>query len=309
MKRNQNRKDTVRRERIIMVLTSAFVLAALVGAGIYRNGQDIREKDSGYEVDFASLEDTAGDKYKELAEGIGQQVQDPLNADDALDYMPREGVLEEGIYMEEAGSGQVEIGKLKKDIKELSDNIEKTTGISKTDKIVKENVVEPEQQLDAPVLEEQLGTEPQRLRLDKEPAFLEASGFYMPVEGEVIMHYDMEHTVYFETLDQYKYNPATIISAPQGAPVYACADATIVCLYSNEEIGNAVCLDLGNGYEVTYGQLKDIGYQEGDQIARGTQIATVAAPTKYYSLEGSNLYFAMKKDGESKNAEAWMPIQ
>ena len=33
-----------------------------------------------------------------------------------------------------------------------------------------------------------------------------------PVDGNVIMNYSMDKTVYFSTLDQYKYNPALIIS-------------------------------------------------------------------------------------------------
>ena len=60
---------------------------------------------------------------------------------------------------------------------------------------------------------------------------------------------------------------------------------------------------------MTYGQVKDLQCQEGDKVARGKQIAAVAAPTIYYTVEGSNLYFAMKKDGETRSAEALLPIQ
>lgn len=47
------------------------------------------------------------------------------------------------------------------------------------------------------------------------------------------------------------------------------------------------------GYQATYGQLKDIQVSEGSLIEAGTLLGYVAAPTKYYSLEGSNLYFAL----------------
>ena len=33
----------------------------------------------------------------------------------------------------------------------------------------------------------------------------------------------------------------------------------------------------------------------------GDGIGTVAAPTKYYSLEGTNVYFKLTKDGEPVN--------
>jgi len=294
MKRAQTRKETVRRERMIMILSSVFVLAALVCVGLYMRGQTTEKQGDGYEIDFAELESNISEKYEELAEAVPGQGN---LSDDAMDYMPREELLEEGLYMQEADSGKVEIGKLQEDIKKLADEVE-----SMEKPIVEE------------IVAEEIMSEEERLALEAEqlignPAFAEVNGLYLPVEGKVLMHYDMDHTVYFATLDQYKYNPATIISASVGAPVYACADATITSIYSNEEIGTAIVLNLGNGYEVTYGQVKDLQYQEGQKVARGKQIATVAAPTIYYSVEGSNLYFAMKKDGETRNAEALLPIQ
>ena len=38
--------------------------------------------------------------------------------------------------------------------------------------------------------------------------FTEDSYILWPVNGAVIMSYSMDKTVYFQTLDQYKYNPA-----------------------------------------------------------------------------------------------------
>lgn len=294
MKRAQTRKETVRRERMIMILSSVFVLAALVCVGLYMRGQTTEKQGDGYEIDFAELENNISEKYEELAEGVPGQGN---LSDDAMDYMPREEILEEGLYMQEADSGKVEIGKLQEDIKKLAGEVE-----SMEKPIVEE--IETEVIMSE---EERLALEAEQLIGD--PAFTEVNGLYLPVEGKVLMHYDMDHTVYFATLDQYKYNPATIISASVGSPVYACADGTVTSIYSNEEIGTAIVLNLGNGYEVTYGQVKDIQYQEGQKVARGKQIATVAAPTIYYSVEGSNLYFAMKKDGETRNAEALLPIQ
>lgn len=290
MKRIQNRKETVRRERLIMVLSSVFVLAALVCVGIYMKGQNTQEQDDGYEIDFAKLETNVTEKYDELAAGIQEQA-DSLSADDALDYMPMEGVLEEGIYMEEAGSGQVEIGKKQ----------DQTSTGSVIKEAAEEELLE-EVQAQEELLEQEVIQE-------KGPSFTEAEGFYLPVAGEVLMHYDMEHTVYFATLDQYKYNPATIISAEENTPVYACADGIVTGIYSNEELGFAMTIDLGNGYEVTYGQVKDFLYKEGDRVARGNQIATVAAPTKYYSVEGSNLYFSLKQNGEIRSAEGLLPLE
>ena len=42
---------------------------------------------------------------------------------------------------------------------------------------------------------------------------------------------------------------------------------------------------------------------EGNYVNRGDVLAKVSAPTKYFSVEGSNLYFQLTKDGEPVNPE------
>ncbi len=69
-----------------------------------------------------------------------------------------------------------------------------------------------------------------------------------PVQGNVILDYSMDSTIYFPTLDQYKCNPALIIQGDVSEPVAAPAEAQVTEVGSNEEIGNYVVLDLGSGY-------------------------------------------------------------
>jgi septal ring factor EnvC (AmiA/AmiB activator) len=57
-------------------------------------------------------------------------------------------------------------------------------------------------------------------------------------------------------------------------------------------------MELGDGYEVTYGQLGDIQVEEGTVVARGQVIATVGAVSRYYSVEGTHLYVKITKDNE-----------
>ena len=56
-------------------------------------------------------------------------------------------------------------------------------------------------------------------------------------------------------------------------------------------------MNLGDGYELTYGQLKDLAVSEGDMVETGDLVGSVAAPTMYYSVEGANVYFKLTKDG------------
>ena len=125
--------------------------------------------------------------------------------------------------------------------------------------------------------------------------FTEESTLTWPASGAVIMGYSMDQTVFFQTLEQYKYNPAMIISGEVGESINASAAGIVTDI---EETGTTVTLDMGNGYSAVYGQLADVGLSIGDYINAGETIGTLKEPTKYYSVEGPNLYFQVLKDGE-----------
>lgn len=128
--------------------------------------------------------------------------------------------------------------------------------------------------------------------------FTPEEGLTWPLEGNVLLNYSMDSTVYFETLDQYRYNPAMIIGGDVNSKVKLIATGKIKDISENEETGCTVVQDLGDGYEAVYGQLKEVSFEEGDLVEQGQVIGYVSEPTKYYSKEGSNLYFALRKNGE-----------
>lgn len=264
-----------------MLASSAFVLTALTMTGIYMKNSSVEEKNDGYTLDFTALENSADDKLQEIAKAgegnssagtqkrtgnttLGKEEIQGQAVEDDLDYMPLE-----------AGSGQVEIPG-------LTDNSPVENEIADND-LLAEN-------------ESKLGEE-------KTVSFSESEGLLLPVEGTVLMSYSMDKSIYFATLDQYKYNPAVIFSAALGAEVTASADGKVISIFENEEIGNAVTVDLGNGYQATYGQLEEVKIKKGAYVKAGEKLGVIAAPTKYYSTEGSNLYFKLEKDGSPVDPE------
>ena len=124
--------------------------------------------------------------------------------------------------------------------------------------------------------------------------FTDTSVLTWPVRGNVILDYSMDQTVYFPTLDQFKCNPGIVIQAEVSDPVAAPANAKVLEVGSNEEIGNFVVLDLGNEYKATCGQLKEISAVPGEYLEAGQILGYVAEPTKYYSVEGVNVFFELK---------------
>ena len=127
--------------------------------------------------------------------------------------------------------------------------------------------------------------------------FSEAERLMWPVMGNVILGYSMDTTTWFPTLEQYKCNPANVIQSDVSTPVVAPADARVLEVGHNEEIGNYLRLDLGNEYTAVCGQLKEIPVVENEYLHKGELLGYVAEPTKYYSVEGVNVYFELLHSG------------
>ena len=128
-----------------------------------------------------------------------------------------------------------------------------------------------------------------------------------PVNGNILLDYSMNQTTYFPTLDQYKLSPAISVGAVEGAPVVAAVNGTVYSVEQDAQTGTTLTMELGNGYQAIYGQLTDLTVSEGDTVKKGTTIGYIAQPTKYYSTEGTNLYFAMRKNGEPIDPIAYLP--
>lgn len=132
--------------------------------------------------------------------------------------------------------------------------------------------------------------------VDVEPmnlSFYEDSKLAWPVEGNVILDYSMDSTVYFATLEQYKYNPAILIQSEVNTPVFAATDGIVAEISSDEEIGNYVVMELGNDYTLQYGQLKALEVSVGEEVNAGDIIGYISEPSKYFVTEGSHLYLKM----------------
>ena len=98
-----------------------------------------------------------------------------------------------------------------------------------------------------------------------------------------------------------------IRKSADSVPVVAAVDGTVYSVEQNEQTGTTLTMELGNGYQAVYGQLTDLTVSEGDTVKKGTTIGYIAQPTKYYSTEGTNLYFAMRKNGEPIDPIEYLP--
>jgi murein DD-endopeptidase MepM/ murein hydrolase activator NlpD len=158
---------------------------------------------------------------------------------------------------------------------------------------------------DAP--DAQADEESQAASAELESLHFEKDASVWPVEGEVLLDYSMDSSIYFPTLEQYRYNPAMVIDAAVNDKVYSAAKGTITNISESEETGCTVTQDLGDGYTAVYGQLKELNFAVGDTVESGQVLGYVSEPTKYYSVEGSNVYFSLTKDGEAVDPKDYLP--
>lgn len=164
-----------------------------------------------------------------------------------------------------------------------------------------ENLPDPEGTGETVILDEtQAASSADAVSEEPELSFSpETDHLLWPVAGNVILDYSMDKTVYFTTLDQYKYNPAIIVQGSLDENVMSAAPGKITKVETLEETGMTVTMDIGDGYEVIYGQLKELPVKEGDYLQAGETVGYVSEPTRYYTKEGCNVYFEVRKDGES----------
>lgn len=315
-RRNRN---SIRKERIIMLTSSVLVLTALTVTGVFVKRNNNAEKED-YVVDFEAIEKSDNMTAENMMSG---EELDTLFAEvgtDDLDYDPS---------FQEANSQNVEnteskLSSVKKDAEKeagMEEKEEEKSVTQKSDdddkkeeqsgKSAEQSKKKEEEDSEEGMFDESVDTAKNNEAAETEEAisttvqptldFKEEDGLVWPIVGDVLINYSMDKTVYFPTLQQYKYNPAIVIAANQGESITAAADGRVTSVGYDTILGNMVVMDLGNGYELTYGQLENITVSEGSYVSVGDGIGTVASPTRYYSVEGSNVYFKLTKDGEPIN--------
>jgi len=318
MRRNNRRKD-LGKERFLMIASAVLVLGSLTATGLWL-GRDTSGQDEEYVVDLSAIEEnTAAESAGAGKTGLGQtgEMEGTLaenltqNApSDDLDYDP---------YFQETNSQKVEnpdqsesesmsedTGEKETDSRGTAGQekaehsgaqSEKSTGKSAGDDEPKQE--ENEQETGA--IEEEEGTQALSTAMQPALTFSDSDMLLWPVVGNILVNYSMDKTVYFPTLQQYKYNPAVIIQANEGDLITAASSGKVISVFTDPQIGNGITMELGGGYEATYGQLSNILVSEGSYVSAGDVIAEVSAPTKYFSVEGTNVYFKLTKDGEPVN--------
>ncbi|MCD8131264.1 MAG: M23 family metallopeptidase [Lachnospiraceae bacterium] len=268
-----------RRERAIIAGSTVLVLAALTIAGLYvsntAQSQDLILQD------MTGIEENLTEDSFPVAEEEAENMQEVEDVESSTVENPGRT----GSSASSSASGS-----------KTSSSTQVTSTLQTTDELTADGVSEGE------LMEEDILTEEMLAETVEEMMYsFTGDGMIWPImtDYEILIPHSMDKAVYFTTLDQYKYSPAMVLSAEVGTPVFAVSAGKVISRYWDEETGWTYEMDLGGGFTAYYGQLdaSSMDKAEDTYVAAGDLLGYVAEPTKYYSLEGSNLYFAMEKDG------------
>lgn len=270
------------KERFSIYASAALIVCVCVVSGIYAGSQSPSKKQ------IIDLESVGDDSSAYSADGEEQAAVDDENVQASVQEEETVPVATNGqtAIPSDAREGMEQAKELTETGDALAADL---TGDAEVAEIVEIN----EEDFSVPTMAGSNSSQEAVLHFNGE------DGLSWPVIGNVVMNYSMDERTYFATLNQYCYYPAVAISAEEGAPVSAATAGKVSKVGINEEIGQYVIMDLGDGYQATYGQLANLTVEQGDKVSRSQVIGYVAAPTKYYSLEGTNIYFKLEKDGES----------
>ena len=274
MRRNQ-------KSFLIVLCLCMLSISGIVGVYQYRKGQNQEAEPEAPQQSAQTGETRETEPEKEAANSEGTVAQ--ADTEENLDEAKIE--TEEDIYE----IGEAELAQ--------AEETEEDAASEETE----ETAVQSEEAEEEPSEEEEADTSE-----TEQFAFADDSRLIWPVDGDVILNYSMDKSIYFSTLNQYKYHPAIVISAEVGSEVRCAARGEVADISVNEETGTTLTMDIGSGYQAIYGQLKEVTVEEGDTVESGTVIGYVSEPTKYYTLEGSNLYFQLLKNREPVNPMDYM---
>ncbi len=280
----KNRKSGLRKERIIMLAASAFILTALTMTGIYVNQRNTQDNDQN-RIDLNELNREIQNQTNDIADQIaGLQPQNPSDDLDVEINYEETNTSDIVLPVEDREMlGQGANAADNHDFDQAGDALHPETNSEIAANTAHESAEERTQKPE-PVLH-----------------FSENDALAWPIVGNILMNYSMNQVIYYKTLNQYRYNPSVVIEATVGEPITAAADGKVVSIRQNVETGGTIVCDLGDGYQLTYGQLENYAVSEGDYVEKGDILGFVAEPSIFYSEEGCNVYFKMTKDGEPVN--------
>ena len=240
--------------------------------------------------------DNTPDSFVDLNESPEKEEKQQVAQSDTSDRKDSEQQIAENETkvqeQEQLAEKEKETTNLEQQVADNNSSVEETDVSTQTVQKEETDITQVEQVEEAQVSSPQLIAE--QLTFDK------SVGLLWPIQQEeIVIPYSPDHGVFHFTLEQFSTSDAIVFSSSVGTQVKASAKGVVTSIEEDDRTGTTVTLAVGNNTSLVYGQLALDGLKEGDIIEAGECIGTVAEPTRYYVVEGPNLYFQVLEGEES----------
>jgi len=127
-----------------------------------------------------------------------------------------------------------------------------------------------------------------------------AISMMMPVSGNITSTYGIRmHPI----LKVERMHNGIDIDGEEGTPVKVVLDGKVLSVQKDEELGNVVKVDHGNGLITVYAHLKDVYVKKDEQLKKGFILGTVGESGL---AEGPHLHFEVWQNDKPINPELWL---
>ena len=129
----------------------------------------------------------------------------------------------------------------------------------------------------------------------------------LPIQGEVLTAFSVDQLLYNETLDDWRTHDGVDIAAAEGDAVLAACAGTVSSITDDPLMGTTVVIQHSGGYETTYANLQvEPAVETGDTVSAGQTIGAVGTTAAAEAAQGAHLHFAVAKDGEAVDPDAFL---
>ncbi len=124
----------------------------------------------------------------------------------------------------------------------------------------------------------------------------------MPVEGDLVQLYSMDHLSYNPTTRDWRTHDGIDIQAAPGSEVRCAADGTVASVMTDEAAGTVVTVRHEGGFLTRYGNLaENPGVAEGQKLRRGDCVGVIGTGALMEAGLEPHLHFELCRDGAPVN--------
>lgn len=124
--------------------------------------------------------------------------------------------------------------------------------------------------------------------------------YTMPVTGSVLTSFSGDKPVFDKTMNDWRTHDGVDIAATEGTPVKACASGTVSDVKVDDEMGQEVVIDHGNGLKSIYANLTNqVTVKKGQSVDAGDTIGCVGETAESEIAVAPHLHFEMTKNGSN----------